>query len=350
VADRADLAIDETGQVAPPVLLVHGGAGRRTAAEIGDAHQQAFRAAVEAALAAGWRGLAAGGDALTAVIEAVAALEDSGAMNAGRGSVRTATGTVEMDAAVMTGADRGLGAVAGVSVVRNPVRAARLVLADEQTVLRAGPQADRYAVGQGAETVGPDWFEASAVSRASVADPGAPAEHRVPATPAGPGVPATQADHTAQATQAGAGDRPDPPASDTVGAVAVDAAGHTAAATSTGGMPGQPPGRVGDSPVAGAGLWADDRTAALSATGVGDAFLRTAAAHHVHMLCRAGTALGKACRSALAAVGEVGGYGGLIAVTAGGAYAFSASGPLLIRGLVSAERAPSVRLFAPPAG
>jgi beta-aspartyl-peptidase (threonine type) len=340
MADRADLAIDETGQLAPPLLLVHGGAGLRTAADIGDAHQQAFRAAVEAALAAGWCGLSAGGDALTAVVEAVAALEDSGAMNAGRGSVRTAAGTVEMDAAVMVGADRGLGAVAGVRAIRNPVRAARLVLADDETVFRAGPEADRYAAGQGAETVGPDWFEASAVSRAAVAD------HSVQAPQAGPGVQAPQADHSVPAPQAGPGDRPDPPASDTVGAVAVDASGHTAAATSTGGMSGQPPGRVGDSPVAGAGLWADDRTAALSATGVGEAFLRAAATHHVHMLCRAGTGLGEACRSALAAVAEVGGYGGLIAVNAGGAYAFGASGPMLIRGLVSGERR-SVSLFAP---
>jgi isoaspartyl peptidase/L-asparaginase-like protein (Ntn-hydrolase superfamily) len=257
--------------------------------------------------------------------------------------VRTATGTVEMDAAVMAGTHRDLGAVAGVGVIRNPVRAARLVLADEHTVFRAGPDADRYAAGEGAETVGPDWFETSAVARAAVADPGVqapPAEPGVHATPAEPGAQATQV------TQAGAADHPDPPASDTVGAVAVDAAGHTAAATSTGGMPGQPPGRVGDSPVAGAGLWADDRTAALSATGVGEAFLRAAATHHVHMLCRGGTGLGEACRSALTAVAEVGGYGGLIAITAAGGYAFGASGPMLIRGLVSGEGT-WVRLFAP---
>jgi beta-aspartyl-peptidase (threonine type) len=204
--------------------------------------------------------------------------------------------------------------VAGVSVTRNPVRAARLVLDDDRLVFLAGPEADRYAAEQGAETVGPDWFETSAVSRAATAT------------------------------------RPDPRAGDTVGAVAVDAEGHTAAATSTGGMPGQLPGRVGDSPVAGSGVWADDRTAAVSATGVGEAFLRSAAAHHVHMLCRAGTDLARACRSALDAVGEVGGYGGLIAVTAAGGFAFSGSGPLLIRGLASSGRAPAVRLFAEPSG
>jgi beta-aspartyl-peptidase (threonine type) len=303
--------IGEWGRLRPPALVVHGGAGPRTPAEIGAARQDAFRGAVRAALAIGWDRLAAGADAVTAAVEAVAALEDSGALNAGRGSVRTSVGTVEMDAAVMDGVGRAVGAVAGVTSVRNPVRAARAVLADERWVLLCGPDADRYAAVANCETVGWDWFGPGALSSAA-----------------------------------------EGPTGDTVGAVAVDRLGRTAAASSTGGVPGQIPGRVGDSPIPGAGLWADDRTAAVAGTGVGESFLRAAAAHHVHMVLRgagrdpAGTALADACRAALAEVVAVGGHGGLIALTASGDHAVIATTPLMIRGSVSAERAPVVRLFA----
>jgi beta-aspartyl-peptidase (threonine type) len=129
--------------------------------------------------------------------------------------------------------------------------------------------------------------------------------------------------------------------------VAVDREGRVAAAVSTGGVPGQIPGRVGDSPVAGAGLWADDRTVAVAATGTGEAFLRAAAAHHVHLHLRLAQAgLGAAGRSALAEVEAVGGYGGLVAVRPDGTWAALTTTPLLVRGTVGEGTAPEVRLFA----
>jgi beta-aspartyl-peptidase (threonine type) len=308
---QGDLLIAERGRLRPPALIVHGGAGLRRAEELDDEHRRGFDAAVRRALAVGWHALERGGDAVAVAVEAVAALEDSGVMNAGRGSVRTSEGTVEMDAAVMGGAARTLGAVAGVAAVRNPVRAARYVLDDGNWAFLAGPAADRYAIGAGGEPAPPGWFRPTAGAAAANA-----------------------------------------PASDTVGAVVVDGRGHTAAATSTGGVPGQVPGRIGDSPVAGAGLWADDRSCAVSATGTGEVFLRAAPAHHVHLLLRAGShgepasELLDACGAALDEVVALGGHGGLIALTPAGDYALAATTPLMIRGFLSADHPATVRLFA----
>jgi beta-aspartyl-peptidase (threonine type) len=298
------LTVAEAGRRRPPVLIVHGGAGPRTPADVDGPRRQAFRDAVSAALAAGWDDLSSGAGAVAAVVTAVVVLEDSGALNAGRGSVRTSAGTVEMDAAVVAGTTRDVGAVAAVQAVRNPVRVARAVL-DDRWVLLAGPGADRYALDGGYEPADPDWF--------------------VPDGPA----------RTA-----------DPPSGDTVGAVAVDAAGRTAAATSTGGVRGQIPGRVGDSPVIGAGLWADDRTVAVSTTGTGEAFLRALAAHHVHLLVAGGAEIADASAAALGEVRAVGGHGGLIAVTPAGDHAVMATTPLMIRGIVSEGEPAAVQLFA----
>jgi beta-aspartyl-peptidase (threonine type) len=310
------ITVAETGRLRPPVLLVHGGAGRRDQPEIDPDRQQAWRNAVDTALATGTRLLASGADARTTAVETVAVLEDTGVLNAGRGAVRTSTGSVELDAAVMEGATRRLGAVAGVGRVRNPVRAADAVLAEEAWAFLAGPEADTFALAHGCEAAPPDWF-------------------------------LTRDDSPARDASV------DPVAGDTVGAVVVDTAGRTAAATSTGGVPEQVPGRVGDSPVAGAGLWADDQTCAVSGTGLGESFLRAAAAHHVHMrLAHPGPGrpadLLDACRSALAEILAVGGYGGLIAVTPAGDHALVATTPLFIRGVAAAGKPPSVSLFAGP--
>ena len=215
--------------------------------------------------------LSDGGPALDAVIAAVAVLEDDDRWNAGRGAALTDAGTVEMDAAVADGRGRTLGGVACVTGVRHPVLAARAVMDDGRHVLLAGPGAVAFAREAGLAFEPEEWFVTDR-RRADLA-------------------------RRAAANAAGSS------GGSTVGAVARDVDGHLAAATSTGGRTGQVPGRVGDSPIPGAGTWADDGTCAVSATGVGEAFLRAAFAHEVDARLRLeGADLDAACFEALAAV------------------------------------------------
>ena len=258
----------------PAVLAIHGGAGPARPDEADGASRWARRSAgLAEALRAGLAVLAGGGAAPEAVVAAVVVLEDDEEWNAGRGSALTAAGTVEMDAAVADGRTRGLGAVACVTGIRHPVDAARAVLADGRHVLLAGPGAESFARSAGLDFEPQSWF----ITERRRQDLG------------------------------------------TVGAVARDVSGHLAAATSTGGRTAQLPGRIGDTPVPGAGTWADDATCAVSATGVGEAFLRTAFAHEVDARLRFGGAdLDTACREALAAVSAAGGDGGCIALAGDG--------------------------------
>src|SRR5438270_7228200 len=261
----------------PAVLAIHAGAGPAPSEpDDGGARCARQSAGLAAALRAGLTVLSAGGPALDAVVAAVAVLEDDEDWNAGRGSALTAAGTVELDAAVADGRARRLGAVACVTGVRHPVEAARAVLDDGRHVLLAGPGAEAFARAAGLRFESPGWF-VTPRRRQDLARYG------------------------------------------TVGAVARDAEGHLAAATSTGGRTAQLPGRIGDSPIPGAGTWADDATCAVSATGIGEAFLRAAFAHEVDARLRlVGAGLDAACRAALAAVTAAGGDGGCIAVAGEG--------------------------------
>ncbi len=275
----------------PAVLAIHGGAGPATddAAVDADALGRRQAAGLVAALRAGRGVLAEGGTALDAVVAAVSVLEDDEQWNAGRGSALTAAGTVEMDAAVADGAARRVGAVAVVSGVRHPVMAARAVMDDGRHVLMASRGAEAFARDAGLAFEPDDWFVTDR-RRADLA-------RRLAALPGDLGA----------------------SGGSTVGAVARDAHGHLAAATSTGGRTGQLPGRIGDSPIPGAGTWADDATCAVSATGMGEAFLRVGFAHEVDARLRFGGAdLATACRAALADVGTAGGDGGCIALTGAG--------------------------------
>jgi isoaspartyl peptidase/L-asparaginase-like protein (Ntn-hydrolase superfamily) len=254
-------------------IVVHGGAGRWP----GEAREAAL-AGVARAADVGHAVLARGGDALAAVQAAVVALEDDPVFNAGRGAALDANGEARLDAAVMRGADRAAGAVAAVQGIRNPVLAARAVLDEGRHVLLVGEQAGAFAREAGLETAPADWF---------VTEPRRRALERL----------------------------------GTVGAVALDARGGLAAATSTGGVTGKHPGRVGDSPLIAAGTWADDTTAAISCTGDGEAIIRIALAHEIDALMRhAGLPLAVACERALAGLAPFG-TGGLIAVAADGAIA-----------------------------
>ena len=286
------------------VLAIHGGAGPApSAADRGTSRWAGEADGLATALRAGLAVLSSGGPALDAVVAAVTVLEDDEHWNAGRGSALTAAGTVEMDAAVADGRGRRIGGVACIAGVRHPVLAARAVMDDGRHVLLTGPGAEVFARAAGLAFEPEEWFVTPRRRRALTRWL------------------ATQAASAADGGERGSGPEEPPVAGDvnqaggTVGAVARDAAGHLAAATSTGGRNGQLPGRIGDSPVPGAGTWADDATCAVSATGVGEAFLRTAFAHEIDARLRlTGVDLDTACRDALSAVHDAGGDGGCIAV------------------------------------
>jgi len=303
-------------------LAVHGGAGGFTPGEPGE---DGMRDGIAACLEEGRTRLAAGESALDVVEALVRRLEAHALFNAGRGSVLTAEGHVEMDAAVMDGRDRRAGAVACVRGLAHPVSAARLVMERSRHVLLVGAEADRFARDAGAEGSEPGAL-ITEERRRQLADARARDELRL--------------DHDAIG----------PPGTDeggTVGAVVRDASGHLAAATSTGGMTNQLPGRVGDSPLVGAGTWADDATCAVSATGYGEAFMRAAVAHEVDAGMRlAGLPLETACRRALARAETLGGRGGLIAVDAAGRIALPYNSRGMIRGWLDTEGAPVVRIFS----
>lgn len=286
------------------VLAVHGGAGRAYA-DPADA-AEACRAVADS-LRAGFAALSRGGSALEAVERAVVALEDHPLFNAGRGAALTAAGEVELDAAVMDGRSRAAGAVACVRGIANPVRAARLVLERSPHVLLAGAGAEAFAAAHGLPRVDPEAL-VTAARRADL----------------------ERARRGGRAAEGGG----------TVGAVARDGAGHLAAATSTGGLSGQLPGRVGDSPLVGAGTWADDRSCAVSATGAGEAFVRAAFAHEVDARIRLlGDSLEAACRAALERVAELGAQGGCVAVDRTGHLALPFTAASMSRGWVGPDGA-----------
>lgn len=284
-----------------PVIAIHGGAGTLSRSHISPEQERAYHAALQQVLQAGQAVLAQGGTAMDAVCLAVQMLEDCPLFNAGHGAVFTADATHELDAAVMDGATLAAGAVAGVAHVRNPVLAARAVMRQGQHVLMAGEGAERLAREAGLAMVEPAYFSTEA-RRAQLLAARARQSGAV-------------LDHDGAAALAGRALDEDRKMG-TVGAVALDAHGHLAAATSTGGMTNKRPGRVGDSPLIGAGTYADDRTAAVSCTGHGEAFIRVAAAHDLGARMAYGGASLQAAADAVVhgALPAVGGTGGLIAV------------------------------------
>ena len=233
-------------------LVIHGGAGGIDRSRIGKELDGEIRAALERALQAGETILASGGSALDAVEAAVRVLEDEPHFNAGRGSVFTYEGKIELDAAVMDGRDRSAGAVTGVTTARHPVSLARAVLEKSEHVLLSGDGATEFARQAGIEQVDCDYFETPERRR------------QLEEFKAGR--------LSALGVEYKYG---------TVGAVALDSSGNLAAATSTGGMTAKRWGRIGDSPLVGAGTYADNRSAAVSSTGSGEFFIRAVAAHQL---------------------------------------------------------------------
>ena len=270
-----------------PVIAVHGGAGTIRRAEMTAARAVLYRRELEKALEAAF----GHESALDAVTAAVVSLEDSPLFNAGRGSVYNADGRHEMDAAVMDGRTLRAGAVACVQKIRNPVLAARAVMEHSRHVLLAGEGAEKFARKHNLKFERKGYFASS--ERLAALRRNLRGHHG------------------------------------TVGAVALDREGNLAAATSTGGYTGKLPGRVGDSPLVGAGTYADNRACAVSGTGLGEAFIRALLAYDVAARMRyRGESLAAAARAALAAVARVGGDGGLVAVDRKGnvAMPFSSEG------------------------
>jgi beta-aspartyl-peptidase (threonine type) len=309
-----------------PVLVIHGGAGTIAQGQA-DAGEARYHAALADILAAGAAYLASGGSALDVVSLAVDLLEECQLFNAGHGAVFTSAGTHELDAAVMDGATLRAGAVAGVTRVRRPGRAARAVMEGGEHVLMAGTGADAFARQRGLEMVEPGFFSTEArrdqLHRAQAAGQ-VTLDHDVASGPL---------DETRKFG--------------TVGAVALDQNGHLAALTSTGGMTNKRPGRVGDSPLIGAGTYADDRTAAVSCTGTGEAFIRIAAAHDVcARMAYGGQDLETAAQAVVhEALPAVGGRGGLIAVDAHGQVAMPFNTEGMYRGLAHPGEAPVTAIF-----
>ncbi|MGQ0663654.1 MAG: isoaspartyl peptidase/L-asparaginase family protein [Pseudomonadota bacterium] len=238
-------------------LAIHGGCGVLPAAQMTPALDRDFRAALRAALEAGWVILELDGSALDATEAAVAVMEDCPLFNAGHGAVFNAAEGHELDAAIMDGATLRAGAICAARHTRNPIKVARAVMERTDNLLLAGEGADAFAASAGFAPVPQSYF--STAWRRRTLD-----EIRALAAPGEPGRRASEEQMHG-----------------TVGAVARDRAGHLAAATSTGGFTGKALGRVGDTPIVGAGTYADDATCAISATGRGEFFVRKVLAHEI---------------------------------------------------------------------
>jgi beta-aspartyl-peptidase (threonine type) len=288
-------------------LVVHGGAGSERIAQGGPEHEASARSGLEEALEAGSSILLRGGNAVDAVEAAARVLEEDECFNAGRGSVLTEQGEVELDAAIMEGRGRRAGAVSGIKTTRAPISLARQLMDHGPHVYLTGEAADRFAASAGIEQVANDFFIL-------------PERRR-------------QLDEALAA-----GSAADPIKYGTIGAVAVDLSGNVAAATSTGGITAKRWGRVGDSPLIGAGTYADNRSAAISATGSGEYFIRAVAAHQLAERMRiGGESLQQALDGVLEDIRSLGGKGGLIAVAPDGEAAWGFTTPAMYRGMADAS-------------
>lgn len=301
------------------VIAIHGGAGTITRTSLGTTQERSYHEALDWVLQGGQAILEAGGSALDAVTEAVRRLEECPLFNAGKGAVFTHAGTHELDASIMDGASLAAGAVACVRRLRNPVLAARAVMQEGRHVLLVGDGAESFARTAGLEFVTPDYFFTEARHAQwlrALADGG------------------ELLDHDAQARLA----HPEPINPDTkmgtVGAVALDSHGNLAAATSTGGMTNKRVGRVGDSPLIGAGCYANNRTAAISCTGSGEMFIRMLAAYDVSAQMEyAGCTLEEAARRVvMEKLPAIDGRGGMIAVDAAGSVSMPFNSEGMYRG------------------
>ena len=317
----ATLAVATDAPAKKTVLVIHGGAGVERAS-MTEGEEKAARAAMETALRAGHAALAAGKPALDAVSAAILVLEDAPEFNAGRGAVFTHDGKNELDAAIMDGATRRAGAIAGVQRIRNPIALARAVMEKSPHVMMTGAGAEAFAQSIGMALVDPSYFRTEKrwqqLQKALREEKDGKAHADV-----------ETAKHFG-----------------TVGAVALDAQGHLAAGTSTGGMTNKRYGRVGDSPIIGAGTYANARCA-VSGTGWGEYYIRAVAAHDI---CARVEYAGQSAREAGDAVinreiPKAGGDGGAIVLTNDGRFALPFNTEGMYRGWIGADGVPHVAIY-----
>ena len=307
--NQPDMEVEKFG------IAIHGGAGTIDRANMTPEKERKYRAGLERALAAGYDILKRGGSSFDATEAAVRVLEDDPHFNAGRGSVFTSAGTNEMDASIMDGKTLKAGAVGSVQHVKNPINLARLVMEKSPHVMLDCAGAETFAKANGIELVDQKYFFTqerwNALQKIKAAE-----KNR-----------ASGAEKSFLIT--------DQDRHGTVGAVALDKNGNLAAATSTGGTTNKMPGRIGDTPVIGAGTYANNQTCAVSCTGDGEYFIRTAAAHEVSALMQyRGMKLQEAARTALDTVKQLGGTGGLIAIDRNGEIALPFNTNGMYRGYV----------------
>lgn len=315
-------------------LVIHGGAGAIKRPELPPGLDAAFRQALAAALNAGHTVLASGGTALAAVIAAVNSLEDCPLFNAGRGAVLSADGLCELDASIMNGRTLEAGAVTGVRKIRNPINLARDIMEKSAHVMMAGRGAEKFAETLGYPLVPNAYFQTD-FRRAQLQQAQALGNGATP-TSAGR-VTFSTVDDNALIEQLKYG---------TVGCVALDQHGNLAAGTSTGGMSNKQFGRVGDSPIIGAGTYANNATCAISATGWGEYFIRANVAHDISAQMEYQHAsLADAAAATIAKVGRLGGSGGVIGIDAHGNIALTFNSAGMYRAHRVADRPAVVALY-----
>lgn len=287
-------------------IAIHGGAGVIAKSQLGADGGAVYRTGLEAALDAGYAVLERGGSSLDAVTTAVRLLEDNPLFNAGRGAVLAHDGRAHLDASIMSGKDLSAGAVTGVTTVRHPIELARRVMERSPHVMLAGEGAEEFAGLQGLERVPNEWF----------------------ITP-------TRRQQLERVLTGATAPRNELQGLGTVGAVAVDAAGDLAAATSTGGMTNKRWGRIGDAPIIGAGTYADNASCAVSATGHGEYFIRSVVAHDIcALVAYKGWTLARAAREVVQGkLVQRGGEGGIIAVDPQGEVVLEFNSPGMFRGM-----------------
>jgi L-asparaginase / beta-aspartyl-peptidase len=311
-------------------FAIHGGAGTILKSEMSAEREREYRAKLTEALMTGYGILKKGGSGLDAVEAAIRLMEDSPLFNAGKGAVFTSAGTNELDASIMDGKTLKAGAVASLKRIKNPISLARLVMEKSKHVMMVGEGAEAFASQQGIQFVPQSYFytesrwkalqkEKAAEEQRNQAPKDKKQQHHAPSV-----------DH----------------AYGTVGAVALDQGGNLAAGTSTGGMTNKRFGRVGDSPIIGAGTYANNRTCAISATGDGEYFIRLAVAHDLSaMLEYKGLSLQAAADAVIEKVGKLGGGGGLIAIDQSGNIAMSFNTAGMYRGRVGADEQPVIEIY-----
>ncbi|MGH3329047.1 MAG: isoaspartyl peptidase/L-asparaginase family protein, partial [Streptomycetales bacterium] len=304
------------------VIAVHGGAGSIPRGSLTLEREQAMRDALTRALQAGQAEVNGGGSSLDAVEAAVRVLEDDENFNAGKGAVFNTDGEHELDASIMNGENLEAGAVAGVHNTKNPISLARMVMERTRHVILSQRGADVFALQNGVPYTTQDYFFTQRRWDSLI-----------------------RAKESAQGAQAQAAAEPD--VTGTVGAVAIDGDGEVAAATSTGGLTNKMVGRIGDSPIPGAGTYADSRTVAVSATGTGEVFIRGVAAHDIAALIDyAGSPVQDAAATVVVdKLPQLGGTGGVIALDPHGTLATPHSTDTIINGYLTRDGEVVTRLF-----